>query len=722
MGDPEPAFGFGRMLEILLSARYPDKKFEVVNLAVTAINSHVILPIAQDSIDKGADFWIVYAGNNEVVGPFGAGSAFGRGSTHLGLIRASIALKQWRVGQFLQQFRYAVEDNPDASWGGMEMFLPYQLRKAAPEMAAVYSHFKTNLRDIIRAGERAGAAILLCTVAANARDCAPFASLHRTDLSAAEREEWEEIYQAGVQFQSRQQWNLALEQYKSALQIDPEFADAHFRIATVYGALEDWNSARRHFLMAKEHDALRFRADLQINDAIRTVAAENSSFVHLLDVAKKLDAQSRHGIAGDEFFLEHVHLNFSGNYQVARLLAERIAKMLPGGTPASAAEWLTEQGCAARIAWTPWDARQVSEEIWRRLQQAPFTQQLDHSADLARQEADLEQLGGQLNAGLEKALGQYEAALKARPEDWVMRDRYARLLSEMGDVRGAVQEWERVIQEMPHYVEAYYSAGSALQQSGQVTRARNFFAKAIELRGDFVEAYNGLGLLAAAEGDLDRALEFYERALTLNPEFLGARINRGVVLAEQGKLREATEEYKRVLELAPEHPAAHLNLGRALAAMGEQAQALAHYEKAAAVDSENPIAHYNLANALSKAGRAAEAIHAYRTALKLDPSFAESHYNLGVELVKAARWDEALDAFTEAVHLQPENVPARMNLGICLAKQAEFSRAAEQFEAVLGYEPENTSALRYLKTAREMEKGPVDSSGERPSSETPRPE
>ncbi|HZM06028.1 MAG TPA: hypothetical protein VFC44_23760, partial [Candidatus Saccharimonadales bacterium] len=47
-GDPQPRFGLPRMLEAMLSLRHPDKKFEVVNAAMTGINSHVILPLARD--------------------------------------------------------------------------------------------------------------------------------------------------------------------------------------------------------------------------------------------------------------------------------------------------------------------------------------------------------------------------------------------------------------------------------------------------------------------------------------------------------------------------------------------------------------------------------------------------------------------------------------------------------------------------------------------------
>ena len=52
MGDPEPAFGFARILEVLLREALPGKKIEIINAAVTAINSHVIREIAKDCADK----------------------------------------------------------------------------------------------------------------------------------------------------------------------------------------------------------------------------------------------------------------------------------------------------------------------------------------------------------------------------------------------------------------------------------------------------------------------------------------------------------------------------------------------------------------------------------------------------------------------------------------------------------------------------------------------
>ncbi len=46
LGIPAPGYGFSRILGVLLRERFPDRKFEVINVSVVAINSHVILLIA----------------------------------------------------------------------------------------------------------------------------------------------------------------------------------------------------------------------------------------------------------------------------------------------------------------------------------------------------------------------------------------------------------------------------------------------------------------------------------------------------------------------------------------------------------------------------------------------------------------------------------------------------------------------------------------------------
>src|SRR5207249_5491162 len=122
-GFPDPSTSFARVLEVMLRDRYPDTHFEVVNTAVTAINSHVILPIARECAGFQPDLFVAYIGNNEVVGPFGAANVLGSHSPNLRLIRSNVALKATRTGQLLGNIvrRGSAHDAPQF-WGGMEMF------------------------------------------------------------------------------------------------------------------------------------------------------------------------------------------------------------------------------------------------------------------------------------------------------------------------------------------------------------------------------------------------------------------------------------------------------------------------------------------------------------------------------------------------------------------------------------------------------------------------
>ena len=94
LGDPRPAFGAGRYLQALLQDRFPKAHFEVVCVAMTAINSHTVLPIARECAHHQGDLWIIYMGNNEMVGPFGAATVFGKRAPSLQFVRLSVGLPE----------------------------------------------------------------------------------------------------------------------------------------------------------------------------------------------------------------------------------------------------------------------------------------------------------------------------------------------------------------------------------------------------------------------------------------------------------------------------------------------------------------------------------------------------------------------------------------------------------------------------------------------------
>src|SRR6266404_4760052 len=132
-GEPEPPYAASRYLEALLNERFPNTRFQTVNLGITAINSHVILPIARDCAKADGDLWIIYMGNNEMVGPFGAATVFGAKELPLPFIRFNLAVQKMRAGQLLvNATRKLRRGNTNEAWGGMKMFLGNQLRADDP--------------------------------------------------------------------------------------------------------------------------------------------------------------------------------------------------------------------------------------------------------------------------------------------------------------------------------------------------------------------------------------------------------------------------------------------------------------------------------------------------------------------------------------------------------------------------------------------------------------
>ena len=113
-----------------------------------------------------------------------------------------------------------------------------------------------------------------------------------------------------------------------AVKLDPQFAEAHFRLAQCELALTNADTAAQ-FQMACDDDALPFRADTRINAAIRQVAQQDAGDrLALCDAEQALAQASPAGIAGDETLFEHVHFNFDGNFRLGKFWAEQIGQML----------------------------------------------------------------------------------------------------------------------------------------------------------------------------------------------------------------------------------------------------------------------------------------------------------------------------------------------------------------------------------------------------------
>jgi tetratricopeptide (TPR) repeat protein len=685
MGDPEPAYGFARQLERLLQARHPDQKVEVVNVGMTAINSHVIRQIARDCKPLQGDFWLVYAGNNEVIGPYGAGTIFGRQAPSRATVRLILALKSTRVGQLVEQLMRG--PSAPSTWEGLEFFLRWQLPFDNPRMKQVYASFAANLADIAELGQRSGATVVLSTIPVNLRDFPPLASLHREGLRPEQLDEWQKWFSGGTNAQAAGSLAEALVDFRKAGEIDDNFADVAFQQARCELELKQSAPADADFRHARDLDTLRFRADSRINEIIRQTAQAKG--IPLID-ADIVFAQHD----GEDSFYDHVHLNFSGNYRVALLFAERLEQHWPGART-NPLPWLTQEEVAKRLAWTGFDEERVGQEMRARMQQPPFNAQSNFRARDEHWRATL----AALSSAPTGCVSNYQAAVALAPEDWLLRANFARLLEAAGDNSGAAPQWAEVSRLVPHSPEGWANLGSLARMAGDTEHARNFLETALKQYPDSVEAQTELGILEAGLGHTENARRQFRSALRLQPGFSPARVNLGLLLAHEGNVAGATAEYREALHRTPDNVEARINLANLLATHGETTEPLALYEQAVTLQPRNPVARYNFGRVLTAENHAAEAVTNLTIALEQRPEMAEIHFELGRALARLGRESEALGEFAQAVRLKPDLADAHLNYGVALARSKRYLEAVTEFREALRINPQDQRAQQMLEQA-----------------------
>lgn len=696
MGDPEPAFGFARQLEVMLQERHPEKKIEVVNVGMTAINSHVIREIAADCTRVGGDCWIVYAGNNEVIGPYGAGTVFGRQAPPLAFVRLSLWLKKTRLAQCVA--RLVKPSGLPVRWEGMELFLDQQVPLADSRLSRVYSNFSANLKGIVQAGGGSSAKVILSTVAVNLKDSPPFGSRHRAGLTLQQVQQWDRDFASGRDAEQQGRTEEALKAYERAAQIDSDYAELPFQIGWCELAKGEIVTARKAFAQARDLDTLRFRADSKINELIRGAAA--ASRLPVIDAEQQLGGlATTGGLPGEDLFYDHVHLNFHGSYLLARLFVPEVERQVFHRAPAGSSAIVSEEEVARRLAFTDFERQRVYSEMRVRLQQPPFSTQSNFKVRDERWQTNLASL--KIDPGT--CLPQYAAALESRTNDWVLHANFARALEAAGAGPKATGEWRQVTRLIPHFPEAWFQLGNLALNSRQFDEAQRFFREALARNPQSTDTLNSLGLAASGLGQTAEAQRCFRAALKADPLSTAARINLAAVLGGIGEKTAAAAEYKTILAQDTNSVAARINYARLLTSEGGRAEALALLEQAVLLKPDEPLAQYELANALSTEQQYTQAIAHYRAAVNARPAFAEAHYNLAMELARSGNLDEATPHFAEAVRLKPESADAHFNYGIALARQKHLPEAIAQFQETLRINPQHSKAQAALDRARSME-------------------
>jgi tetratricopeptide (TPR) repeat protein len=382
MGAPDPSFGVGRHLELMLQSRYPDHPVEVINMALEGGNSHVLREVARDLKLLRPDAVIVLTGNDEVTGPYGPASGLSRFPLGARIIRPMVLFSRTRLSQLcIAAINRLFPARADLNaWRGEEpITLKGRMDPQDPRLKTMFRLFRRNLLAILEEAAQASPVVVACTVPVNLRDCAPFSTSYLEDETAAQ--EVRETLRAALAAEAATNRLEAARRYTDAIRRNPTHAEALFRAARM--SLRDNRSADAAglFSRARDADALRLRADSRLNTLIRECAVDRS--VSLLDAEALFASRSPQGIPGHELFLDHVHFTFEGNHLLASSLLDRL-EFLRAFEPEPTGSIPNPAQLADDLLYEPWGhAAQLGTVIGQQLR-SPFRRQLDNAETIAR--------------------------------------------------------------------------------------------------------------------------------------------------------------------------------------------------------------------------------------------------------------------------------------------------------------------------------------------------
>ncbi len=265
---------FHRWLEYRLMREFPDKKMEIVNIALTAVNSYTVLGFAREVVHYEPDAVLIYAGHNEYYGALGVGSTNRLGGNPA-LVHTLLWLRQFRVVQLFAQgigrlSRLFSSGVSKAGKTRMELMVgEQQIPYGSPLFERGITQFRNNMDKTLAIFHNEGIPVFISNVVSNLRDQHPFIS------------------------------------------VPPDAASDDFSNGTQAWGQGNFVAAKADFTRAKEQDALRFRAPEAINGIIDELSKKYDN-THLVDTRAAFEAASDHGIVGNSLLLEHVHPNLMG--------------------------------------------------------------------------------------------------------------------------------------------------------------------------------------------------------------------------------------------------------------------------------------------------------------------------------------------------------------------------------------------------------------------------
>ena len=650
---------FAQLLHIMLIHRYPGVRFEVFNLARGGLNSSVMRGLAIYCARLQPDAFLIYMGNNEVVGPYGlaANNALSRGRVLTPLqIRLHQAARRLRTVQMFQRLlNKRVKEHQPTSMN--------LLRPDDPRLEHIWRNYQDNLCAIFSSAAKVGAPTFVSTLGANLRHWPPQTDILWDDKGGNNREQFNAAMNDGMQYEKNEEWQNALYCYDRAEDLNSSSPYLYFRQAVCLWALEDYDTSRRLFEKALELDSFSWvRAKDAFNQAVlRAVRECNSSHVILVDGKAAFEDVAPHRTPGLESFVDACHFRLSGMYVLAQAFMTQLTAYMPDWVAQHENKRLPEMDLDSILQVLGY-SHTLSEEVLAHLLKRSEEYHLDSLQQLKTELFDIQANPAVRNP--EEQIILLEKIIESGVEDVLLARKYVECA---------------FILEEPMSEARLQTIGRLAQRYPCDLKIQHFYAQAAGLNA----------------GDLQLARQVYERTLALYPDDSTTCLQLMDVFMRQKSLAEADKLVKHAqLNLVDEN-ILHCLQGDVHYLRGVS-QAMMFYMKALRKPSPAyPRALEGLrlcilqfSDATNAHGEEIQALVQSLVTVHQDTALGSLCAALGAHYERQNDYDRAIQAYQCALDIAPADQTPQLIIGALHEKQGHMDEALEAYRGVLLKNPE----------------------------------
>jgi tetratricopeptide (TPR) repeat protein len=127
----------------------------------------------------------------------------------------------------------------------------------------------------------------------------------------------------------------------------------------------------------------------------------------------------------------------------------------------------------------------------------------------------------------------------------------------------------------------YNNQGVAKFKVGNIQGAIQDYNRAIAIAPKYGESYVNRGIAKFKVGNIQGAIQDYDRAISIDPKDGEAYYNRGIARFESGEERSAIKDFDRAIAIDPQDAEVYGNRGSAKSIVGDKKGAVADLTKAA---------------------------------------------------------------------------------------------------------------------------------------------